>query len=84
MEIKEKAQGFIEAFGGAENIVDMEGCITRLRGTLKDTTKMSLKQLQKLGMIGRPIMMGKGVQVVVGTHAELIGSAMNEILQGKA
>ena len=80
MEIEEKARLFIEAFGGKENIVDMEGCITRLRGTLKDTSKVDTKKMMTLGMIGRPIIMGKGVQVVVGTYAELIGSAMNKIM----
>jgi glucose-like phosphotransferase system IIB component len=83
MEIEEKARQFIEALGGKENIVDMEGCITRLRGTLKDTSKVDMKKLMTLGMIGRPIMMGKGIQIVVGTYAELIGSAMNKIMQGK-
>ncbi len=82
-EIRDKAQKFIEALGGAENILDMEGCITRLRGTIRDPSKVSLPKLQKLGIVGRPIFMGKGIQVVVGTHAELIGSAMNDIMKGK-
>jgi phosphotransferase system IIB component len=33
MEIEEKARLFIEALGGPENIVEIEGCVTRLRGT---------------------------------------------------
>jgi len=48
-----------------------------------DPSKVDLKKLQKLGVIGRPIFMGKGIQIVVGTHAELIGTAMNEIMRGK-
>jgi glucose-like phosphotransferase system IIB component len=82
MEIEEKARGFIEALGGQENIVDIEGCITRLRGTLKDPAKLDMKKLKPLGIIGRPIVMGNGIQIVVGTHAELIGSAMNQIMHG--
>ncbi len=82
-EIHDKASKFIEALGGAENIVDIEGCITRLRGTVKDPAKVSLFKLQKLNITGRPIFMGKGIQVVVGTYAELIGSAMNDIMKGK-
>lgn len=81
MDIDEKARQYIEALGGKENIVDIEGCITRLRGTLKDTSKVDTKKLLTLGMIGRPILMGKGVQVVVGTYAELIGTAMNKIMR---
>lgn len=81
--MEDKAQQFIEALGGAGNIIEIEGCITRLRGTLADPSKVDLKKLQSLGIIGRPLIMGKGVQVVVGTHAELIGTAMNKLLKQK-
>lgn len=81
--MRDKALQFIEALGGAENIVEIEGCITRLRGTVRDPSKVNMKRLKQLGIIGRPIFMGKGIQVVVGTHAELIGTAMNEIMRGR-
>jgi glucose-like phosphotransferase system IIB component len=83
MEIEEKARQFIEALGGKENIVEIEGCITRLRGTLKDASKVDNKKLMSIGIIGRPILMGTGIQVVVGTYAELIGTAMNKIMKAK-
>lgn len=79
--MEDKARQFIEALGGPANIVEIEGCITRLRGTLVDPSKVDSRKLQGLGVIGRPIVMGKGVQVVVGTHAELIGTAMNKLLK---
>ena len=81
MEIEDKARGFIEALGGKENIIEIEGCITRLRGTLKDPSRIDVKKMLPLGVVGRPIIMGKGVQIVVGTYAELIGSAMNKIMR---
>jgi glucose-like phosphotransferase system IIB component len=81
--MRDKALQFIEALGGADNIVEIEGCITRLRGTVVDPSKVNMRKLQRLGAIGRPMLMGKGIQVVVGTHAELIGTAMNEILRGR-
>jgi glucose-like phosphotransferase system IIB component len=80
--MEDKARQFIEALGGKDNIVEIEGCITRLRGTLKDPSKVDMKKLQSLGIIGRPILMGKGIQIVVGTHAELIGTAMNKVMRG--
>lgn len=80
--MEDKARQFIEALGGKDNIVEIEGCITRLRGTLKDPSKVDMKKLQSLGIIGRPILMGKGIQIVVGTHAELIGTAMNKLMRG--
>ncbi len=81
MEIEDRARQFIEALGGKDNIVEIEGCITRLRGTLKDPSRIDLKKMLPLGVVGRPIIMGKGVQIVVGTYAELIGSAMNKIMR---
>jgi glucose-like phosphotransferase system IIB component len=82
-EIREKAQRFIEALGGAENIKEIEGCITRLRGTVADPGKVDMAKLQKLKIIGRPMLMGDGIQIVVGTHAELIGTEMNNLLKGE-
>ena len=79
--MEEKARLFIEALGGKENIVEIEGCITRLRGTLVDPAKVYIMALHRLGIIGRPIMMGKGIQLVVGMYAELIGTAMNKIMR---
>ena len=81
--MRDKALQFIEALGGADNIVEIEGCITRLRGTVTDPGKVDLKKLQSLRIIGRPIFMGKGIQIVVGTYAELIGTEMNKIMSGQ-
>lgn len=81
--MRDTALQFIEALGGADNIVEIEGCITRLRGTVADPSKVDLKKLQKLRIVGRPIFMGKGIQIVVGTYAELIGTEMNKIMRGQ-
>ena len=81
--MREKAQQFIDALGGVENISEIEGCITRLRGTLVDTSKVDVAKLQKLKIVGRPMLMGTGVQIVVGTHAELIGTEINNIMRGE-
>jgi glucose-like phosphotransferase system IIB component len=79
--LQDKARAYLEALGGKDNIKDIDGCITRLRATLVDTGKVDIRRLQQAGMIGRPIMFGKGVQVVVGTYAELIGSEINNLLK---
>ncbi|GFP26745.1 PTS transporter subunit EIIB [Candidatus Hakubella thermalkaliphila] len=81
--MRDRALKFIEALGGIDNIEEIEGCITRLRGTVVDAGKVDLKKLKGLGIVGQPILMGKGIQIVVGTYAELIGTAINEIMRGK-
>jgi glucose-like phosphotransferase system IIB component len=82
-EIRDKAMQFVEALGGVANISEMEGCITRLRGTLVDASKVDVAKLQKLKIVGRPMVMGGGIQIVVGTHAELIGTEINNIMRGE-
>jgi glucose-like phosphotransferase system IIB component len=80
--MREKALLYIEALGGPDNIREIEGCVTRLRVTVVNPARVDEAKLRQAGMIGRPLRMGTGVQVVVGTHAELIGAEINKILQG--
>lgn len=80
--MRDKALRYIEALGGRENIREIDGCITRLRATLVDPNKVDEAKLRAAGMIGRPVRMGNGIQIVVGTHAELIATEINKILRG--
>ena len=80
--MREKALLYIEALGGRENIREIDGCITRLRVTLEDPSKLDEAKLRTAGMIGKPVRLGNGVQIVVGTHAELIATEINRILRG--
>ena len=44
-----QAKGYVEALGGADNIVEVEACTTRLRLNLKDVGKLNEVQLKALG-----------------------------------
>ncbi len=81
--MREQALKFLEALGGPANIVEIEGCITRLRGTVVDPGKIDVAGLKQLKIIGEPIIKGKVVQIVVGTYAEMIGTEMNKIMSGR-
>jgi glucose-like phosphotransferase system IIB component len=80
--MRELALKFLEALGGPENIVDIEGCLTRLRGTLVDPSKVDVAKLKQVKMLGEPIIKGNGIQIVVGTYAEVIATEMNKIIKG--
>jgi len=84
LHVEDKARRYLAALGGSDNIKDIDGCITRLRMTLVDPSKIDMRGLQQAGMIGRPMIMGKGVQVVVGTYAELIGTEINRLIKAGA
>ncbi len=79
--MREQALKFLDALGGPENVIEIEGCLTRLRGTLIDPGKIDVAKLHELKIKGEPIIKGKVVQVVVGTYAELIGTEMNKIMR---
>jgi len=71
-----KAEQLISAFGGRENLVNVDACITRLRMEVVDTGKVEKERLKALGAAG-VIEVGKNVQAVFGTQAEAL---KNEIL----
>ena len=81
--MREQALKFLEALGGPENIVDIEGCLTRLRGTAVDPSKIDIGKLKQLKIIGEPMIRGNVIQIVVGTKAEMIGTEINKIMKGK-
>ncbi|CAM3992332.1 MULTISPECIES: N-acetylglucosamine-specific PTS transporter subunit IIBC [Vibrio] len=60
------AQNYIDAVGGAENILEVDNCITRLRLTVVDSGKADEKRLKQLGAAG-VVKIGKGgLQVIIG------------------
>ena len=81
--MREQALQFLDALGGPENIIEIEGCITRLRGTVVDPGKIDVAKLKELQIRGEPIIKGKVVQIVVGTYAEMIATQMNKIMRSK-
>jgi PTS system glucose-specific IIC component len=75
----EKASKVLEAIGGADNIEILDACITRLRLTLKDTSKVEHGTLKALGAAG-VMTAGKSVQVIFGTEAERIKDDIKKII----
>jgi PTS system N-acetylglucosamine-specific IIC component len=70
------AEQLIAAFGGRENLVNVDACITRLRMDVADKTKVDQARLKALGAAG-VIEVGNSVQAVFGTQAEAL---KNDIL----
>ncbi|STM50284.1 PTS system glucose-specific EIIBC component [Escherichia coli] len=49
----EMAPALVAAFGGKENITNLDACITRLRVSVADVSKVDQAGLKKLGAAGR-------------------------------
>jgi PTS system N-acetylglucosamine-specific IIC component len=74
-----KAEQIISAFGGRENLVNVDACITRLRMEVADTSKVDQARLRSLGAAG-VIEVGNSVQAVFGTQAEALKNDITDIL----
>lgn len=70
----------IELLGGAENIEDVDACMTRLRVTVKDNSKVADEaSWKKTGALGL-IVKNKGVQAIYGPKADVLKSNIVDIL----
>lgn len=69
----------IKALGGAANIEQLKACMTRLRLSVYTTDDIDKAKLLALGAKG-VIVVGQGVQVVLGTQAENMRQQMQSYL----
>ncbi|CAA6806656.1 MAG: PTS system, N-acetylglucosamine-specific IIA component (EC / PTS system, N-acetylglucosamine-specific IIB component (EC / PTS system, N-acetylglucosamine-specific IIC component (EC [uncultured Sulfurovum sp.] len=76
-----EALAFIEAFGGKENIVFTDACITRLRMEVKNSNAVNDETLLKLGAKGVIKPTQTTLQVVLGTRAETVAELIKKALQ---
>ena len=67
-----EALAFIEALGGADNIVSTDACITRLRMEVKSSTNLEAEAFKKLGAKGVIKPNDTTIQIVLGTRAESV------------
>ena len=74
-----KAEQLIAAFGGRENLVNVDACITRLRMDVADKSKVDQNRLKALGAAG-VIEVGNSVQAVFGTQAEALKNDILDVL----
>jgi PTS system N-acetylglucosamine-specific IIC component len=73
------AEQVIAAFGGRENLVNVDACITRLRVDVADKSKVDQARLKNLGAAG-VIEVGNSVQAVFGTGADALKNDITDIL----
>lgn len=72
----------IEAFGGRDNIENVDACITRLRVTVKKLSAVSSQQLQNEGAVG-VIILGKQVHAIFGKQSDALRKLLDEHFAGE-
>ena len=77
--LKQDSVRIIEALGGAENIEDVDACITRLRVAVKEVDKVNKATLKEIGAVDVLEVKG-GIQAIYGAKAILYKNNINEIL----
>ncbi|AKX34508.1 PTS system, N-acetylglucosamine-specific IIC component [Spiroplasma litorale] len=70
-----KANIIFEAIG-ADNIVSIDNCATRLRLILKDNTKVDDAKIKSAGSFGVKRLGSEGMQIVIGPDVEHVANAM--------
>jgi N-acetylglucosamine PTS system EIIB component len=73
------AEQILAALGGAENVILIEPCITRLRAEVDDPTLIDEPALKAAGAHG-VLRSGHAVQVVVGPQADTIASDIDDLM----
>jgi PTS system D-glucosamine-specific IIC component len=71
----------LKAFGGKDNLTYLDACITRLRITVEDVSKVDKDRLKQLGASG-VMQVDKNIQAIFGPRSETIKGQMEDIIQG--
>ncbi|MGP2451657.1 N-acetylglucosamine-specific PTS transporter subunit IIBC [Pantoea stewartii subsp. indologenes] len=74
------ARRYIGAVGGSDNLTAIDACITRLRLNVKDAGQVNEGVAKRLGASGVIRLNKQSVQIIVGTQAESIATAMKKVL----
>jgi PTS system N-acetylglucosamine-specific IIB component len=74
-----KAESILAGLGGADTVVEIEACITRLRTEVNDPAKVDDAALRAAGAMG-VVRSGTVVQVVVGPEADNIAEDIEDLM----
>lgn len=78
-----RGEDFVNALGGAGNLVSVDACTTRLRLILVEQKAVNEQALKELGSRGMVRPSDKALQVVLGPIADQVAGEMRDALAGK-
>ena len=80
---EEQAKAYLKALGGADNIIHVTNCATRLRVTVKDMNKVEDAEAFKEGGAHGLMKAGNGVQIIVGLSVPQVRTKFEQLLNEK-
>ncbi|MGL5949854.1 MAG: PTS transporter subunit EIIC [Cetobacterium sp.] len=78
--LQQTAQDVLAFLGGKENIDEVDACITRLRVSVKDVSKVNKDGIKALGATAVLEVQG-GIQAIFGAMADPIKQRINDIIE---
>lgn len=72
-----KIERLAAAFGGETNIEQVDACLTRLRVTVKELTRVDSQALQDEGALG-VIILGQQVHAIFGKQSDALRKLLDE------
>jgi PTS system D-glucosamine-specific IIC component len=82
LETGDLAVNVLEALGGKENIKTLDACITRLRVSLHDISKVNKERLKSLGAAG-VLEVGNNIQAIFGPKSDQLKTQIKNVIEGK-
>lgn len=79
---RQQIQRLVAAFGGRDNIENVDACITRLRVTVLDLARVDSQLLQNEGAAG-VIILGKQVHAIFGKQSDALRKLLDEHFAGR-
>jgi glucose-like phosphotransferase system IIB component len=74
-----EAGRLVRAFGGRDNIKNLDACITRLRIEVYDKTKVDKDAIKALGAAG-VVEVGNNMQAIFGPRADALKTEMAKLM----
>ena len=78
LDANEFAAQIVKGLGGSKNLSTVDNCATRLRVTVKDSSKVDEKILKAAGAKGI-FRSGNAIQVIIGTQVEFVADEINSL-----
>lgn len=73
------AKEILKAVGGEKNVTSLSHCITRLRFTLQDTSKINNKEIEKIPGVMGVINKGGQLQIIIGNNVAKCYAELQQI-----
>lgn len=74
----------LRALGGADNILSLDNCVTRLRLQVEDMNKINEEILKKAGALGIVKISDQSLQVIIGDKVQSVKTGIENLIENQS